>query len=230
MENPQRFFPTRAVMVAILGAIGTVSTLYGSGLLNGQLFWTGWLFIFIGLSAGCWAGRLWVTNHKTKHQMPDWLDSNMTFVWANVFCAVACCCAAFFSSKPLTKTALLVTPNRIQLASSTSLIRNGLAVFNPNDFPVFEVVVRVRIEPTGVPASSLIIDPGKPPLSQTNFGDIPVDFFRSDTIQRSISHPTNKYPDLIYLKFGFIPAKQERDFRISGSLTTNIHSVLNNAA
>jgi hypothetical protein len=129
------------------------------------------------------------------------------FVWSN--------------SRPLGIDIPRVTPSRMQLASSAAVFRKSVTVFNPNDFPVFDVVVRVGIEQTGVPASSLVINPGKAPLQETNFGDIPVDFLRVNMLGRSISHPTNEYPGLVYLKFGFIPAKQEREFRISGSLKTN---------
>ena len=74
----------------------------------------------------------------------------------------------------------IVSPSNIQLATSTSVGRYAVTVFNPCDFPIFGVVVRIGIEQIGVPAKSIVIDPGKPPAEETNFGDIPVDFFRAD--------------------------------------------------
>lgn len=96
-----RILPTPVVCVYILGIIAGAFSFYGACWLNAQILNWGWFFIFIGASFGCAAVRIWIINHRTKHRMPAWLDSNKTFGIIVLACAFACFLAAYLSCAKL---------------------------------------------------------------------------------------------------------------------------------
>jgi hypothetical protein len=109
-----------------------------------------------------------------------------------------------------------VYQKHIQLATDNELIRTGIIVYNPSEHPVYDATLRIAIKQLGIPAGTILINPDEAPRSQTNFLDIPIDTFRVDVMSS-----TNTHPDIVYFRLGIIPAKSERDLRISGSLKTN---------
>ncbi len=140
--------PTPVVLVWLLGLVGAGLVTYGSGLLNAQFFWPGWTIICFGAVCGCVAARIWIINHKTKHRMPAWLDSNKTFGVAIFICAVVCGVAAFFSSRSSQnpKSAETSGPQKmlpnltLALALSGSVSEPAKRVLLTNDFIVFNKV------------------------------------------------------------------------------------------
>jgi len=108
-----------------------------------------------------------------------------------------------------------VSPLRIQLATDKETVRNAVTVFNPNDFPLYDAMLRVAIDRPGVTANSLLIVNDAAPQSQTNFNDIPVNVLRMN------AGNSNKFPEIVYIRLGFIPPKSNRELRISGSFITN---------
>ena len=109
--NVNRFLPTPTVTVRILGGIAGAFCLFGSGLLNAQFFYRGWGIIWLGGCFGCIALRIWVRNHKNRHQMPKWLDSNWAFGFIVCIFAIACFSAAFLSSsKPQEPPSISLEP------------------------------------------------------------------------------------------------------------------------
>jgi len=120
------------------------------------------------------------------------------------------------SSKPLKTDAPTVFPNRIHLATDKQLIRTAVTVANHGEFPVYDVVLRLAINRVGVPCSSLDIQSDNPPEAQTQFKDIPVNMFRYNAMCLS-----NTRPDIVYVKFGLIPANANRELRVAGTIRTN---------
>jgi len=113
---------------------------------------------------------------------------------------------------------VIVTPTHITLATDNATIRNSVTISNPSERPIYDAELRIALNPIGISSDSILIESDAEPPSQNKFNDIPLNTLR---INASSSGKNNKHPDIIYFRLGFIPAKSDRELRISGSLKTN---------
>jgi len=138
-------------------------------------------------------------------------------VWSLFLVLVLLTAFLFFALPPKTESnAPLVSPTRIRLATDREPIRTSVTIYNPDVLPAYEVMLRIRIDQPAVRAHSLIIDADDAPTSQAVFKDNPVNVFRIDA-----ESATNTHPNFVYFRLGLIPAKSNREIRISGSVKTN---------
>lgn len=130
LNKRRHFFPTRTVIIGILGAFTAFCEIVGSSLLNShsQPVLLCWGIIFAGLFCGCIAGRLWIINHRTKHPMPGWLDSN----WTCGACILLCFCVCALSAWWAKQLPVPEPKPHIELGFSTTDPQNPFFVFPPS--------------------------------------------------------------------------------------------------